>query len=156
VAKSDLQALRRLTSRQWLSDPDRYCLELRDYGGGGAGAYDGGMPMRDDCRHFESRTYGNGETVRKCDLDLAPEAPWKCPDDCPSFTRRSDIAWQVGSQVAPPAPPAPAGLGEDDSIARLLDEAEDIINAAGPDILAELEADKRKGRRGRRKRRRKD
>ena len=20
-----------------------------------------GMPMRDDCKHFESRTYGNGE-----------------------------------------------------------------------------------------------
>ena len=90
------------------------------------------------------------------DLDLAPEAPWKCPDDCPSFTRRSDIAWQVGTQVAPPAPPAPAGLGEDDSIARLLDEAEDIINAAGPEILAELEQEKRKGRRGRRKRRRND
>src|SRR3546814_15216072 len=31
------------------------------------------MPMRQDCKHFESRTYRNGETVRKCDLDLAPE-----------------------------------------------------------------------------------
>jgi hypothetical protein len=112
------------------------------------------MPMRDDCKHYESRTYGNGETVRKCDLDLAPEAPWACPADCPSFTRRSDIAWQYGSQVAPPAPPAPASLGKDDSVARLLDEAEDIINSAGPDILAELEAEKRRGKRGRRGRRR--
>ena len=107
--------------------------------------------MRTDCKHYESRTYGNGETVRKCDLDLAPEAPWKCPDDCPSFTRRSDIAWQYGTQVAPPAPPAPAGLGEDDSIARLLDEAEDIINAAGPGILADLEEGGRKRKRLRRK-----
>jgi len=107
------------------------------------------MPMRDDCKHYESRTYGNGETVRKCDLDLAPEAPWRCPADCPSFARRSDIAWQYGTQVAPPAPPDPKGLGEDDSIARLLDEAEEIINSAGPGILAEVEAEKHKrGKRG--------
>ena len=29
--------------------------------------------MRSDCKHYESRTYGNGEAVRKCVLDLAPE-----------------------------------------------------------------------------------
>ena len=44
--------------------------------------------MRQDCKNFESRTYPNGETVRKCNLDLAPEAPWRCPDDCPKFARR--------------------------------------------------------------------
>ena len=44
--------------------------------------------------------------------------------------------------------PTPKGLGEDDSIARLLDEAEDIINAAGPEILADLEKEKRKGAAG--------
>ena len=37
----------------------------------------------------------------------------------------------------------PDSLGEDDSIAALLDAAEDIVNAAGPDILRELEADKK-------------
>ena len=41
------------------------------------------MPMREECKHFESRTYPDGETVRKCNLDLAPEAPWRCPDDVP-------------------------------------------------------------------------
>ena len=35
--------------------------------------------MRQDCKHYESRTYPNGETVRKCDLDLAPEAQVGCP-----------------------------------------------------------------------------
>jgi hypothetical protein len=40
------------------------------------------MPMREECKNFESRTYANGETVRKCNLDLAPEAPWRCPDPC--------------------------------------------------------------------------
>jgi hypothetical protein len=96
--------------------------------------------MRQDCKFFESRTYPNGETVRKCDLDLAPEAPWRCPQDCSSFQRRmADVNWSHGTLVTPPTPPEPAGLGEDDSIARLLDEAEDIVNDAGPRIMADLE-----------------
>ena len=35
----------------------------------------------------------------------------------------------------------PDSLGDDDSIAALLDAAEDIVNAAGPDILSELDAE---------------
>ena len=63
------------------------------------------MPMRQDCKYFESRTYPNGETVRKCDLDLAPEAPWRCPDDCPKYTRRlADVNWSYGSLVTPRDP----------------------------------------------------
>ena len=54
--------------------------------------------MRTDCKHYESRTYGNGEAVRKCVLDLAPEAPWECPADCPSYERKMiDAGWQYGS-----------------------------------------------------------
>ena len=45
------------------------------------------MPMRQECKHFESRTYANGDTVRKCDLDLAPDAPWRCPDNCSRYER---------------------------------------------------------------------
>ncbi len=33
--------------------------------------------MRTECKHFESRSYPNGDTVRKCNLDLAPDAPWR-------------------------------------------------------------------------------
>src|SRR5690606_26920460 len=110
-------------------------------------AADGGigrlMPMRQECKHFESRSYPTGDTVRKCDLDLAPEAPWRCPDDCARYERRLvDVDWQHGSLVTPPTPAAPASVGSDDSIARLLDEAEDIVNSAGPSILAELDADR--------------
>src|SRR6185437_8468005 len=43
------------------------------------------MPMRENCRHFESRTYDDGEVARFCVLDLAPEAPWRCPDNCASY-----------------------------------------------------------------------
>ena len=54
--------------------------------------------MRTDCKHYESRSYANGETVRKCRLDLAPGAPWECPADCAAFTlRRADVGWDYGS-----------------------------------------------------------
>ena len=46
------------------------------------------MPMRTDCKNYESRTYPTGETVRKCNIDLAPEAPWRCPEDCAAYERR--------------------------------------------------------------------
>jgi hypothetical protein len=97
------------------------------------------MPMREECKNFESRTYPDGETVRKCNLDLAPDAPWRCPDDCPKYERRlADVNWSHGTLVTPPTPEEPPGL-DDGSVAALLDEAEDVINAAGPAIFAEVE-----------------
>lgn len=115
------------------------------------------MPMRQDCKHFESRTYPNGDTVRKCDLDLAPEAPWRCPENCEAYTRRRvDVNWSYGTLVTPKTPDEPASLGTDDSIAALLDEAEDVVNRAGEEIMADLAKEKRRlgGRLGRTLRRR--
>jgi len=110
------------------------------------------MSMREECKQFESRSYAGGETVRKCNLDLAPEAPWKCPDNCPGYERRlADVDWRHGSLVTPPAPPEPAGEG----IAELLDEAEDIVNAAAPDILAEFEGKQKRGPFGRKRNKKK-
>ena len=108
--------------------------------------------MRVDCRHYESRTYGTGEVVRKCRLDLAPEAPWRCPDECPGFSRRMiDAGWQVGQldeqYEAPEAEP------EGDDVAALLDAAEEIVNAAAPRIIDDLGRKKPRGRFGKRKRR---
>jgi hypothetical protein len=106
------------------------------------------MPMRTDCRHYESRTYTSGEVVRKCRLDLAPEAPWRCPDDCPMYElRRIDVGWNYGTLRSANETPEPEPEGE--SVAALLDAAEDIINSAAPDIVAEF--DKKKRRRLRRK-----
>ncbi len=108
--------------------------------------------MRRDCRSYESRTYASGEVVRKCRLDLAPEAPWRCPDDCPGYVRRRmDVGWQYGSLTSATAVPKPEPEGE--SVAALLDSAEEIINAAAPDVIAEFEAKrpKRKSRRRKRK-----
>ncbi|MCY3661902.1 MAG: hypothetical protein OXH28_03635 [bacterium] len=115
------------------------------------------MPMRQDCKHFESRTYPNGDTVRKCDLDLAPEAPWRCPENCEAYVRRrADVNWSYGTLVTPKTPDEPASLGTDDSIAALLDEAEDVVNRAGQEIMADLDKEKRRsaGRLGRTLRRR--
>ena len=111
--------------------------------------------MRVDCKHYESRTYASGETVRKCDLDLAPEAPWRCPVNCPSFAPRlADVNWKHGELVAPPTPPEPEGF--DESAAALLDEAEDIVNAVVPDALDEVDKEQRpswwRRRRSRRRR----
>jgi hypothetical protein len=103
------------------------------------------MPMRQDCKYFESRTYPNGDTVRKCDLDLAPHAPWRCPEDCPRYTPRLvDVNWQHGTLVTPATPVEPPGLDEDEgAIAALLDAAEDIVNAAGPEMMAQVERERR-------------
>src|SRR5580765_1630571 len=99
------------------------------------------MPMREECKNFESRTYPDGETVRKCNLDLAPEAPWRCPDNCPKYERRlADVNWSHGTLVTPPTPEEPPGL-DDGSVAALLDEAEEVINSAGPSILADVRAE---------------
>ncbi len=99
--------------------------------------------MRAECKHFESRTYRNGDTVRKCDLDLAPDAPWRCPDDCPRYERRlADVAWTHGSLVAPPTPAEPASVA-DGTAAALLDEAEDYLASIGDQVRAEVEADRR-------------
>lgn len=100
--------------------------------------------MREECKNFESRTYANGETVRKCNLDLAPEAPWRCPNPCSGYAPRlADVNWRHGSLVTSPTPDEPVAEG----IAELLDAAEEIVNAAVPTTLAEVAAESKRSRR---------
>ena len=97
--------------------------------------------MRAECKHYETRMYASGETVRKCNLDLAPDAPWRCPNPCPGYERRlADVAWEHGSLITPPTPAEPPGL-DDGSAAALLDEAEDIVNAVLPEALYEVQSE---------------
>ena len=96
--------------------------------------------MRQDCRNFESRTYANGETVRKCNLDLAPDAPWRCPDTCAKYERRIDGGWTYGSLVSPTRPDEPPGLN-DGSAAAVLDEAEDYLNSVGASVMVDVQAE---------------
>jgi len=94
--------------------------------------------MREECKYFQSRTYTSGEVARFCRLDLAPEAPWRCPADCARYERRmGDAGWSVGTLVSPPVEDEPSS--DPQEIGALLDQAEDIINTVGPTIVAEVE-----------------
>ena len=74
--------------------------------------------------------------ARICELDLAPEAPWRCPENCPSYVRRlADAGWVHGSLVEPPIEDEP--VGED--VGELLEQAEDIVNAVLPETVAEVD-----------------
>ena len=101
--------------------------------------------MRVDCKHYETRTYRNGETVHMCRLDLAPEAPWRCPDDCPKFQPRTfDAGWTQGSLAQKAVPLDPPRIDAD--TAALLDQAEDIINSVGNDILDDVQRQRARNR----------
>lgn len=97
--------------------------------------------MREDCRHFQSRSYETGETARFCVLNLAPEAPWRCPQDCARYERDIiDGSFVVGSldrSVVEEEPDEPA-----EEVAELLAEASGIVTAAGPEILEQVEAER--------------
>src|SRR5580704_14592802 len=110
----------------------------------------GEVPMREECTHFQSRTYASGEAARFCVLDLAPEAPWRCPDKCPSYHRRlADVGWVHGSLVEPALENEPGPGGPD--VAAFLSSVEDIVNEVAPAVLAEVrEEDARKERASRR------
>jgi hypothetical protein len=91
--------------------------------------------MREDCKFFQLRTYASGEEARFCALDLAPEAPWRCPAGCPRYTRRVEHAGFVTAGGGE-APAAPEPDLHPDAVA-LLGSAEEIISAVGPEIAAE-------------------
>lgn len=114
------------------------------------------MTMRYDCKNFESRSYATGEVVRKCRLDLAPNAPWECPEECVAFEKRTvDVGWDYGSLASPIVASVEDVAADPSHVAKILDEAEDIVNSITPELLAEFkaldEAGKKKKKRGRRK-----
>jgi hypothetical protein len=104
------------------------------------------VPMREECKHFQSRTYSSGEVVRFCELDLAPEAPWRCPADCPSYERRlMGAGWVTGSLVEPAIEEEPGPGGQD--VVELLEQAEDIVDSVVPQALSEVEREDERARR---------
>src|SRR2546421_12970708 len=105
------------------------CTPTRDPTGRAApGRWEtGAVPMREDCCHYESRTYDDGEVARFCTLDLAPEAPWRCPEACPRYERIIMIAsdFEEGSLAHPP-PVEVEPEGPVDDIADVVSDAEAI------------------------------
>ena len=101
------------------------------------------MPMREECKHYQSRTYASGEVARFCVLDLAPEAPWRCPTNCARYERRlADAGWTHGSLVEEAIEDEPDEAP--DEIAGVLDEADDVVSAALPEVQAELAEEERR------------
>ena len=104
----------------------------------------GAMPMREDCCHYESRTYDDGEVARFCTLDLAPEAPWRCPEGCPRYERILMIAsdFEQGSLGhRPPVEDEPDDPVED--IVDVLADAEAIVADAVPEVVADIDRQRR-------------
>jgi hypothetical protein len=96
--------------------------------------------MREDCCHYESRTYDDGEVARFCTLDLAPEAPWRCPEHCPRYERIVMIAsdFERGSLAhTPRVEEEPDGPVED--IVDVLADAEAIVADAVPAVVSEID-----------------
>jgi hypothetical protein len=55
------------------------------------------------------------------------------------------VNWSHGTLVTPASPEEPPGL-DDGSAAAILDEAEDIINAIGPEVMADVKSKQQKKR----------
>jgi hypothetical protein len=53
------------------------------------------LAVREDCRHYSSRSLPTGDTVDRCRLDVAEAMPFACPVDCLFFEPRpfNDAGW---------------------------------------------------------------
>lgn len=54
------------------------------------------MAVREDCRHYSTRTTSSGEVVQRCRVGMAEAAPFACPEDCLFVEPRSitDAGWK--------------------------------------------------------------
>lgn len=94
------------------------------------------MGMREECKHFQSRTYKSGEVARFCVLGNAPDQPWSCPENCLTYERRLvDVGWSHGTLVDRPVELPPDIPVKDRR--EVLDSASEIVNAIAPELLEE-------------------
>jgi hypothetical protein len=108
------------------------------------------MGMREECKHFQSRTYDNGEVARFCVLGNAPDQPFSCPESCLTYERRfADVGWSHGSLVTPPTPEASDTPENREAV---LAAASEIVGAVAPQLFeerrAEIERLQRRAERG--------
>jgi hypothetical protein len=54
------------------------------------------MAVRDDCRHYATRTTPTGDVMQRCRLGANEDMPFACPDHCLFFEPRSitGTGWQ--------------------------------------------------------------
>jgi hypothetical protein len=51
------------------------------------------MAVRDDCRHYSSRTLPSGDKRESCKLGVNEDMPFACPDGCLFFEPRFGSGW---------------------------------------------------------------
>ena len=94
------------------------------------------MGMREECKHFQSRTYKSGEVARFCVLGNAPDQPWSCPENCLTYERRLvDVGWAHGTLVDKPVEKLPENNIPVEDRREILDMASEIVNAIAPELI---------------------
>ncbi len=60
------------------------------------------VAVREDCRHYSTRSTPAGDVLQRCRLGVNEEMPFACPEDCLFFEPRAitDTGWQ---RLDPPA-----------------------------------------------------
>jgi hypothetical protein len=53
------------------------------------------VAVRDDCRHYSTRSTPTGDVLQRCRLGANEEMPFACPEDCVFFEPRAitDTGW---------------------------------------------------------------
>lgn len=96
------------------------------------------MGMREECKHFQSRTYKSGEVARFCVIGNAPDQPWSCPENCLTYERRLvDVGWSHGTLVDRPVESPPDTVVPIEDRRELLNSASEIVNAVAPELIEE-------------------
>jgi hypothetical protein len=81
-------------------------------------------------------------------LGLAPEAPWRCPENCPSYERSViDPSFETAELARPLVEDEPAGTVDD--IEAVLADAEAIVEEAEPEAIRSVEDTDAKSRKRR-------
>src|SRR5579875_238281 len=103
--------------------------------------------MREDCKFFQRRRSRAGDPVSFCALDLAPEAPWRCPAECPRYERVAGGRLHGdGPGRAEARESRAVELGEPElaaGAAAVLGSAEEIIGRIAPELAAEEQRQRR-------------
>ncbi len=111
------------------------------------------MGMRKNCKHYFRRTITSGGVVEACAIDVAPDAPERCPQSCPMFEKRNlSTAGFVYGSLAPKIEDGTSAEPDTGEMA-VLDDLREFVDGIGGDIVREEEAKrKKKKRKPRRKR----
>ena len=62
------------------------------------------MGVREDCRHYSSRSTAAGDVLQRCRLGVHEEMPFACPEGCLFFEARkiSEAGWLRLDRPEPP------------------------------------------------------